>query len=297
MLYPSYKDLLLCENSLPPSGKEIKNFKASGLHQDDYLSGFKGHGLTFRELREYNYGDDIRNIEWRHSAKSQDEIFLKTFEEERQRNILLVVDCNSYMAFGTRKTFKNIVAAKVTAMLGFYCLKKRENVGLYLFGNFAQKFKYSKISSLRKNFLQGLRGLCNEPTREENYDLDSALFNLRRMHLKHNIIFIISDFRKVSEYLEKNIYMLGQKSEVVLVHVVDDADFNIPQMGNITFEFGSFKYIFNSNDKNAAKNYHQNYELRVNKLQKIAKEQNIKIISINTKDDIAATISKQLQRK
>ncbi len=282
MLYPNFKQLIKLEGlaKFIKFGSKNKPYNFSGA----YNSSFKGQGMEFEEVRNYNIGDDIRKIDWRVSAKL-DDLYLKLFTEEKQRNVVIAIDKNDYMNFGTRGTFKNIVAARVAAILSFVANNKKDKVGFYIFGNQQNRFTYLKPSSHKFNIYRALKILCSKDNFDQSYSIEGAVFNLRRMGIKPDILFLISDFRNISEVFEKNIFLLGAKTQKVFINIIDDSDFYIPDVGKIVLKYGFRSYILNTSDKKGMKNYLKNFNHKQELLKKISYKFSTKLININTKED------------
>lgn len=295
MLYPDFKELLSFTNS---AGLITKDFQKSSVNDltGNYLSHFKGQGMEFNEVREYAYGDDIRNIDWRVSART-DKMQIKTFHEERQRDVLIVVDNNDYMNFGTRKTFKNIQAARIASLLGFAANKNMDRVGFYIFGNHKNRFEYHRSKNSKNSLLKGLKSLCYEHEDKQSYSLEGAIFNLRRLNANPNILFIISSFRELSEDFEKHLFMLKRSAEVVLINIIDDSDHYVPNVGRVVLKYGMGKFMLNTSNKEAMKKYHNDFKQSQRKLKKLSARMRINIINVNTKDDPVKKISLGLKSK
>lgn len=283
MLYPNFKELIEYESSAALVGYHIKNKKFSAL-SGGYTSFFKGQGIEFDELREYNINDDVKNIDWRVSAKLGTP-FIKTYREEKQRNVVICVDKNNYMNFGTRNTFKNIVAARLASIIGFAANKNNDKVGFYIFGNLKDRFEYYKPVSSKSSIFKGLKSLCNTIDNNQFYSVDGAIYNLKRLNAKPNIVIIISDFRGVNETFEKNLYMLSKTSEIFLINIIDDGDFNIPDIGKIVLKEGKKRYLLNTSFREGVKNYRRNFERRLSRFKKMQKKARAKSVTINTKQD------------
>ncbi len=289
MLYPNFKELLLYEASAKGIGMDLKK-KYSGDVAGNFLSSFKGQGMEFDKVREYVYGDDVRDIEWRVSARSQ-KTHVKVYREERKRNVIIAVDNNSYMNFGTRKTFKNVQAAKVAAILGFAANRNSDKVGVYIFGNQKNRFTYLKPVSSKKSLFHGLKALCVEKEIDENYSVDGAIFNLKRIGANPNILFIISDFRNVDEMLEKNLFLLGKRPEIVFINMVDDSDAVIPDIGKLIVEYEGERLMVNTSNRRAVAKYKKIFEEKQKNIRKMAIRLNARVININTKDDVLRELS------
>jgi len=294
MLYPDFKELISYESSSQLLGYHIKN-KSLSQFAGNYISSFKGQGMEFDEVRNYAEGDDFRSVDWRVTARL-DEMFVKVFKQEKQRNVLICVDKNDYMNFGTRVTFKNVIAAKVAAIIGFAANKNSDKVGFYVFGNTKNKFSYLKPNLSKSSILKGLKLLCKNDETEENYSIDGAIFNLKRLDISPNIIFIISDFRGINEIFEKNLYLIAKKAEVVFINISDESDYFIPDVGRIILRQGSRRYLLNTSYRQGIKNYQRNYQERIKYLNKIKTKLRARIIEISTKDDPLKTLIKGIRK-
>jgi uncharacterized protein (DUF58 family) len=295
MLYPDFKDLISYESSSQLLGYHIKN-KSLSQFAGNYTSSFKGQGMEFDEVRNYAEGDDVRSVDWRVTARL-DEMFVKVFKQEKQRNVLICVDKNSYMNFGTRITFKNIIAAKAAAIIGFAANKNADKVGFYVFGDVKDRFSYLKPNLSKGSILKGLKLLCNEGDGQENYAIDGAIFNLKRLDVSPSIIFIISDFRGINEVFEKNLYLIAKKAEVVFINISDESDYFIPDVGRIILKQGTRRYLLNTSYRQGIKNYQRNFQERQRYLNKIKTKLRARLIEISTKDDPLKTLITGIKRK
>jgi len=295
MLYPQFKELLSFESAAKGIGLSLNKGVASDV-SGNFLSAFRGQGMEFDEVREYVYGDDVRNIEWKASARTQ-HTYVKIYREERKRNIIIAVDRNDYMNFGTRSTFKNIHAAKAAALIGFAANRNNDKVGIYSFGGQANRFSFFRPANSKTALFMGLKNLCDENQQEsENYSLDGAMFNLKRLGANPNILFVISDFRFISDQFEKNISLLGRKLQLVFINIIDDSDSTIPDIGKLTLEYGNSRYMLNSSDRKAVERYKKTFQEKQGEFYKIATRLNARIIDINTKDDVISKILNGMKR-
>lgn len=295
MLYPDFKELISLENSAGLISKDFHKKSSVNELAGNYISGFKGQGMEFNEVREYAYGDDVRNIDWRVSART-DITHIKTYQEERQRSVLLVVDNNDYMRFGTKGTFKNVQAARAAALLGFAANRNMDKVGMYVFGNNKNRFDYFKPKNSKNSLLRGLRSLCDNNEYKQSYSLDGAIFNLRRMQVNPNILIIISSFREFSEDLEKHLFFLKKRAEIVLINIADDSDHFIPDVGRIVLKYGTRRFLLNTSNKRGMEKYSAEYEESQKRLKKLVNKIRGKIITLNTQDDPVREISLGLKR-
>jgi uncharacterized protein (DUF58 family) len=284
MLYPNFKELLSYEAGAKGVGLNLKK-KYSGDISGNFLSSFRGQGMEFDEVREYVYGDDVRDIEWRVSARSE-KTHVKVYREERKRNVVIAVDNNDYMYFGTRNTFKSVQSARIAAILGFAANRNNDKVGLYIYGNQKNRFTYFKPVNSKNSLFHGLKNLCEEKGRFDNYSLSGAIFNLKRIGANPNILFIISDFRYADEYTEKNIFLLGKRPEIVFINLVDDADYLIPDIGKLIIEYDDRRLMIDTSNRRAVEKYRRLFAEKQNNIRKTVARLNAKLININTKDDV-----------
>jgi uncharacterized protein (DUF58 family) len=290
MLYPDFKELLSYESAAKGIGFNLKK-KHSADISGNFLSHFKGQGMEVDEVRPYVYGDDVRDIDWRVSARTQ-KTHVKVYREERKRSVLIAVDNNDYMNFGTRGTFKNVQAAKVAAILGFAANKNQDKVGLYIFGNQKNRFQYLKPVNSKKALFTGLKTLCNESQEKfDNYSVEGAIFNLKRIGANPNILFIISDFRWVTEQFEENLFLLGKKAEVVLINIIDDNDRMVPEVGQLMLEYDNKRFSLNTTNRKGVERYKKTFAEKQRIFNKMARRLKARVININTKDDVLREIS------
>ncbi len=157
----------------------------------EYHSAFKGRGIEFSEVRPYQYGDDIRSIDWNVSARTG-ETFVKIFEEEREQTLLLTVDISGSEDFGSRGKFKREVAAEICAILGFSAIKNNDKVGLLLFSDQVELFVPPKKG--RRHVLRLIRDLFAHQPQSRGTDLSVALNHVLRVLHRRSIVLLVSDF-------------------------------------------------------------------------------------------------------
>lgn len=192
----------------------------------EYHSMFKGQGLEFSEVREYQPGDSYRDIDWNVSARFGHP-YIKKFQETRELNVLFIVDLSASNQFGTASQIKADFIAEITAVLSFSALSNQDKVGLLLFTDRIEKYLPPRKG--RKYTLQILRDiLYHEPT-GKGTDLASALSYTSRLLKKRSIIFIVSDFL-AHEYI-KPLQLLAAKHDVIALQIVDPAERKLPDAG------------------------------------------------------------------
>jgi len=244
--------------------------KTSNLFMGEYQSSFKGRGMIFSEIRPYQYGDDVRNIDWNKTAHFN-EPYVKVFEEERELTMILMVDVSASEEFGTKKQFKSDTIAEICATLAFSAITYNDKVGLILFSEEIELFIPPKKG--KKHVLRIIRELVNYAPKNKKNNLSHALRFLMDSFKRKTNIFILSDFIDESNYL-KNLKIAAKKHDVTGIRIYDEKESVLPDVGMVTFcdnETGGQKLINTSSVlvrrqyeryyKNAVAQYNKNFNL------------------------------------
>ncbi len=196
---------------------------ASEMFSGEYHSSFKGKGIEFSNVREYQYGDDVRSIDWNTSARKH-ELYVKLFTEERERSLLLVVDASASMLFGSREQSKKDLALEVSAVLAFSALQNNDKVGLLVFTDRIET--YIPPRKGRHHVLVILEELIRLKPRSRTTNIGAALSFIRYTRKRQEIIFLLTDLVD-SEY-EKGMKQLNTRHDFILVHISDPLDKALP---------------------------------------------------------------------
>ncbi|HZD04107.1 MAG TPA: DUF58 domain-containing protein [Longimicrobiales bacterium] len=197
----------------------------------EYHSVFKGRGMDFAEVREYQYGDDIRSIDWNVTARAGSP-FVKVLEEERELTVMLVVDVSASGDFGTRERLKGELAVEVCAVLAFSAIKNHDKVGLIVFSDHVEKFVPPRKG--RRHVLRLVRELLVHRPRGRGTDIRQALEYLGRVQRKRAVTFLVSDFRDGG--FEKALSVAGRRHDVVAVRMGDVRERELPPVGIVELE-------------------------------------------------------------
>ena len=197
----------------------------------EYHSVFKGRGMSFAEVREYRYGDDIRGIDWNVTARTGSP-HVKVFEEERELTLMLVVDVSASAHFGTRERMKSELAAELCGVLAFSAIKNNDKVGLILFSDRIEHFVPPRKG--RRHALRVLRELLYRPAEGTGTDIAGALEYLARVTRRRAVAFLVSDF--LGEGYERALSVAARRHDLVAVRVGDAREVGIPAMGFVEFE-------------------------------------------------------------
>ncbi|AZQ43074.1 DUF58 domain-containing protein [Nonlabens ponticola] len=211
---------------------EIKTRRLSdAVFGGEYHSAFKGRGMTFSEVRQYQYGDDVRNIDWNVTARFR-EPFVKVFEEERELTLMLVADVSGSTLFGTQDQLKREIITEISATLAFSALQNNDKVGLLLFSDQVELFVPPKKGKF--HILRIIRELLEFEPSNKTTNLGNALEYLGGVLKKKAIVFVMSDFM-TSDY-QKPLQVIGRKHDVTGVRVYDQREQELPSMGLVPFK-------------------------------------------------------------
>lgn len=213
----------------------------------EYHSVFKGRGMEFSEVREYQYGDDIRSIDWNVSARFNHP-FIKIFEEERELTVMLLVDFSRSGSFGSVSVTKNDIAAEICAVLAFSAIKNNDKVGLILFTDRIEKFVPPKKG--RAHILRIIRELISFEATGTGTSIRQALEYFNHVHKKRTIAFLISDF--IDDGYDQILRIISRKHDVIAVEVSDPREETLPDSGLIKLrdaETGRERWVDSGNDR------------------------------------------------
>ena len=197
----------------------------------EYHSVFKGRGMSFAEVREYQYGDDIRNIDWNVTARAGAP-FVKVFEEERELTVVLLVDVSGSGDFGSGGRMKEEVAAEICAILAFSAIKNSDKVGLVLFSDRIEKFVPPRKG--RRHVLRVLRELLYARAEGRGTDVGAALEYLARVVSRRAVVFVVSDF--LAEGHEQALAVAARRHDLVAIRIGDRREAELPDIGFVDFE-------------------------------------------------------------
>jgi uncharacterized protein (DUF58 family) len=192
----------------------------------EYHSVFKGRGMEFDEVREYQYGDDIRTIDWNVSARLG-HLYVKRYVEERELTVMLVVDLSASKDFGTVRRFKNELAAELAALLAFSAIKNNDRVGALIFTDVVEKYIPPKKG--RKHVLRVVRELLAYQPLHRRTSIETAVRYLNNVLTKKCVIFLISDF--IDQGYEKALRVANQRHDLIALPINDPRERELPKVG------------------------------------------------------------------
>ena len=274
---------------------EIKTRRLSeNLFGGEYQSTFKGRGMTFSEVRKYEFGDDVRSIDWNVTAR-YNEPFIKIFEEERELTMMLVVDISASEFFGTSTKFKRELITEISATLSFSALQNNDKVGLILFSDQIELFIPPKKG--KSHVLRIIRELIEFKPNSKRTSISTALSFLMRVIKKKSIVLILSDF--IDSDYENSIQLVSKKHDLTGIRVYDKLESNIPNLGIVPFrdnETSVINYV-NTNSKSFKSNHTINYYKKVNYFEESFKKNGSGQISCQTDDDFVKKLLSYFKRR
>ncbi|MES9957880.1 MAG: DUF58 domain-containing protein [Sedimenticola sp.] len=295
-LTPRLDDLLELRHqahSLGIASHHLVNTSFSGL----YASVFRGTGLDFEEVRAYREGDDIRNMDWKVTARTNNP-HLKIFREERERSVVLCVDQGPHMSFGTRGTFKSVQAARAAALLGWAANGLNDRVGGLLFGDTSEGLKHFRPTKDRRALWRLLKTL-SEPSGEAPAGTDPLLGALHQAETgagTGSLIFVIADMNRDIHPLDTVLGRLCQRHTVVIIPVDDPADRELPAIGRALFRDPAGELVeIDTDDPEGRKAYQQRWRENRQTLTGAANQLGIPVIPITTDGDVRQELTRGMR--
>jgi len=249
----------MTDNELIKQVRRIE-IRARGLSQQmfsgEYHSAFKGRGMAFSEVREYQYGDDVRNIDWNVTARLNHP-YVKVFEEERELTVMLLVDVSGSHLFGTKSQYKSELTAEIAATLAFSAIHNNDKVGVVMFSDKIEKFIPPKKGS--SHILRIIRELIGFRPESRGTDIAEALRYFTNVTKKRSTAFLLSDLCDTG--YENALKIAAGKHDLIVLHIDDPREHRLPPMGLVSFENlenGETQWIDTSSEK-VRRNYEEYY--------------------------------------
>jgi uncharacterized protein (DUF58 family) len=267
--------------------------KTRGLSRNifagEYHSAFKGRGMAFSEVREYQFGDDIRNLDWNVTAR-YNRPFIKIFEEEREMTVMLLVDMSGSQDFGTTDRMKRNVITEVSAILSFSAISNNDKIGVIFFSDRIEKFIPPQKG--RTHTLRIISELINYQPVSRKTDIVQALRYLTNAMKRRVTVFVISDFMVNIPDLEQSLSIATNKHDVVALHVFDERETELPSIGMVKLkdaETGDYLWVDTSSRK-TRDSYSEFWKKKKIQLDNLFKKTGLDYISINTREDYVKSL-------
>lgn len=240
---------------------EIKTRRLSDhIFSGEYHTSFKGRGMTFSEVRQYQFGDDVRAIDWNVTAR-YNEPYIKVFEEERELTMMLMADVSGSESFGTKNQFKREIVTEIAATMAFSATQNNDKIGLILFSDEIELFIPPKKG--KSHVLRIIRELIEFQPKSKKTDVSQALKFLSGILKKKAIVFLISDF--MSDDYEHNLKIAAKRHDITGVRVYDQREEKIPNLGlvNMTDAETGQTMLVNTGSKQVRLEYEKYYQGKV----------------------------------
>ena len=277
------KEILKKVRSIEIKTKGLSNHIFAG----EYNTAFKGRGMTFSEVREYEIGDDLRTIDWNVTARYNSP-FVKVFEEEREITLMLMVDVSSSSSFGTNKRFKRELVSEISAVLAFSAIKNNDKVGVIFFSDKIEKF--ISPSKGKKHILRIIKEILTFQSTSKKTNIKKALEYFNRVTKKRSICFLLSDFFD-SDFFEP-VKLSAKRHDLVAVNTLDSRELEIPNVGLLSLQDSEEdnEILVDSSDRKFRRNF-KNKQL--SRLETLKKELNLcgaDYIQLLTQEDIISPL-------
>ena len=274
---------------------EIKSKGLSNhIFAGEYHTAFKGTGMAFSEVREYQSGDDIRSIDWNVTARYNTP-FVKIFEEEREMTVMLLIDVSASGDFGTNKQYKKDLATEIAAVLAFSAIKNNDKVGVIFFSDRIEKFIIPKKG--KSHILRIIREIVSLEPDSKGTDIAMALEYFNSVIKKRSICFLLSDF--TSTPFSKPLKIASKKHDIVGVRVHDKRESEMPNIGLVPMqdmETDKLVYV-DTSDKEIRLNYSKTRSQKIKELNKIFETNGVDLVQISTGEDYVKPLVNFFKRR
>ncbi len=260
----------------------------------EYHSAFKGRGMTFSEVREYQYGDDIRNIDWNVTARFNHP-YVKVFEEERELTVMLLIDVSGSGDFGTEAQMKQSLITEIAAVLSFSAIENNDKIGVILFSDRIEKFIPPQKG--RKHILRIIRELLECKPESQGTDISESLRFLTNAIKKRCTAFLISDFR--DKGYSRSLQIANNKHDVAALHVYDRRETSIPAVGLLRVkdaETGAERWIDTSKSR-VRENYAMKWESHLEIMKEIFTRAGVDNVSMRTGEDFVKPLIRLFKKR
>lgn len=261
---------------------------SSNIFAGEYHSAFKGRGMAFSEVREYQYGDDIRDIEWNVTARFN-RPYVKVFEEERELTVMLLVDVSGSLNFGTEKQLKRDMLTEIAATLAFSAIQNNDKIGVIFFSDHIEKFIPPKKG--RKHILYIIRELLDFHAESSRTDIGMAAQYLTQALKRRCTAFLISDFMDLRDFRQP-LTIANRKHDVVAIQVYDRRIQELPDVGLMKVRDAEtgFERFIDTSDRRMREAQHRWWCERSDYLRDTFSRSNIDSVSIRTDQDYVSAL-------
>ena len=268
---------------------------SNNIFAGEYHSAFKGRGMAFSEVREYQYGDDVRDIDWNVTARF-DKPFVKVFEEERELTVILLVDVSGSLDFGTISQTKRQMVTEIAATLAFSAIQNNDKIGVIFFSDKVEKFIPPKKG--RKHILLIIRELLNFQPESNKTDIGQAVEFMTNAIKKHCTVFLLSDFYNAKDF-QQELTIANRRHDVVAIQVYDQRMTELPNVGLIRLvdaETGEELWVDTASA--AVRRAHREWWVQhQGKLNTMLTKSNVDNVSVRTDEDYVKSLMNLFRRR
>lgn len=283
---------------------EIKTRKLSNqIFSGSYHSAFKGRGISFSEVREYQYGDDIRAIDWNVTARNR-KPFIKVFEEERELTVMLLIDVSQSSFFGTQNEFKNHIIAEISGVIAFSAITNNDKVGVLFFSDTIEKFIPPKKG--KTHILRIISEIYDFHPKQAGTNLPEALKYFNNVVKKKSIAFLVSDFlskdsqnETFKKDLKKSLSIVGKKHDLIGLHIYDEREANMPDIGlaKVIDSESEKEFWIDTSDKALREKYAKTFHENVRSTKDLFGKSGAQLESIKTEDNYVISLMNMFKKR
>ena len=261
---------------------------SSNIFAGQYHSAFKGRGMAFSEVREYQFGDDVRDIDWNVTARFH-RPYVKVFEEERELTVMLLIDVSGSLDFGTQKQMKRDMVTEIAATIAFSAIQNNDKIGVVFFSDKIEKYIPPKKG--RKHILYIIREMLDFQPESKRTDVKQAVEFLSSVQKRRTTAFILSDFYVRNDF-QQSLQICNRKHDVVAIQVYDQRARELPDVGLmkvVDAETGFEQYV-DTGSKRLRQAYQRYWVTRQAELQETFNKSNVDNVSIATNEDFVKSL-------
>jgi uncharacterized protein (DUF58 family) len=261
---------------------------SSNIFAGQYHSAFKGRGMAFSEVREYQFGDDVRDIDWNVTARFH-RPYVKVFEEERELTVMLLIDVSGSLDFGTQKQMKRDMVTEIAATIAFSAIQNNDKIGVVFFSDRIEKYIPPKKG--RKHILYIIREMLDFHPDSKRTDVKQAVEFLSSVQKRRTTAFILSDFYVRDEF-QQSLQICNRKHDVVAIQVYDQRARELPDVGLmkvVDAETGHEQYV-DTGSKALRQAYHKYWVSRQSQLEETFNKSNVDHVSVATNEDFVKAL-------
>lgn len=273
--------------------------KTRGLSQNifagQYHSAFKGRGMAFSEVREYQFGDDVRDIDWNVTARFH-RPYVKVFEEERELTVMLLIDVSGSLDFGTARQMKRDMVTEIAATLAFSAIQNNDKIGIIFFSDRIEKYIPPKKG--RKHILYIIREMLDFHPESRRTDVGMAVSYLTRVMKRRCTAFLLSDFYSVSDF-DREIQIANQKHDIVAIQVYDKRAKNLPDIGLVKVNDAETGYemVIDTSSKKLRREHTRYWLAKEERLRQTFAKSKVDWVSIATDEDYVKSMLLLFQQR